>query len=177
MNDGETRSTAYRGDMTDALAATSPVSVPRAVAILAVLPLLAVVLWMPIELQWPSVFHPPAALAILLLILLYPGLVGLMAVRSPRPEVVIVVGALLFAVPVSISVSWVAVSEVLQGRAPYLPLGNVLPVVVTALAALVGGAVATRDIERGHPLTGFILGAAVEVAILSVIVVSAVLMF
>ena len=132
-------------------------------------PLVAIALWMPLALGWPPQVHQLALLAIAVLALLYPGLVGLIAERSDSPVLVVVAGAVLFTLPVVVSIVGTRVMSAIEGREIIWPEPGVLIfLALIALAALLGGQVATRRVGEGRVVVAFASGALVEAAILAI---------
>ena len=94
---------------------------------------------------------------------------GLVAARTGRPTLIVLVGAILFTLPVAIPVLWQETDATLAGpgidwpsRAEAVLLG------IIALGAFAGGWIASREVRSGRVLRAFFLGGLATVAILSI---------
>ncbi len=142
---------------------------PRAVAVLALVPLLAVFLWLPFEWRWGSLLEGVGMASVVALVLLYPGICGLVAARTGRPTLTVLLATMLFTLPVAVSVLWQEIDATLAGpgidwpsRAEAVLLG------IIALGAFAGGWIASREVRSGRVLRAFFLGGLATVAILSI---------
>ena len=144
-------------------------SVPRAIGTLGLIPLLAIALSMPLALGWPPEVHQVGLVAVAVLALLYPGFVGMVAARSREPWLVVVAGAVLFTLPIVVSIVLTRIIWAIEGRETFWPDPGVpLVLAFVALAALLGGRVATRLVQEGRVVVALAAGGLVEAAILAI---------
>jgi hypothetical protein len=149
-----------------------PIPTFVAVALVAV-PILAVlVLWLPIEFQVVVALTPAFVLAVLVILILFPGFAGYVAARSTAPNLMVVVAGLVLAFPLAISAFWShRLEPEVQPFSSFNPSRDeAILVGLVVLAGIAGAWLAKWLVERGHIVRGYIAGAGAQWLVLSVVV-------